>query len=53
MNYFMYVVILFGYRDVDGISTLKDRTMATIMIVLAVVTSGIAISTNLYSLARN
>ncbi|PON83243.1 Amino acid transporter, transmembrane domain containing protein [Trema orientale] len=40
-------------RDVNGISTKRDRTMATIMIVLAVVTSVIAISTNIYNALGN
>ncbi|PON79075.1 Amino acid transporter, transmembrane domain containing protein [Parasponia andersonii] len=40
-------------RDVNGISTKRDRTMATIMIVLAVVTSVIAISTNIYNAFGN
>uniref|UniRef100_A0A803NRW0 Amino acid transporter transmembrane domain-containing protein n=2 Tax=Cannabis sativa TaxID=3483 RepID=A0A803NRW0_CANSA len=40
-------------RDVNGISTKKDRLLARIMIVLAVVTSVIAISTNLYNLLGN
>ncbi|KAM6583111.1 hypothetical protein CsatB_010113 [Cannabis sativa] len=37
-------------RNVNGVSTRKDKIMATIMIVLAVVTSIIAISTNIYNL---
>ncbi|KAH9767352.1 Amino acid transporter AVT6C [Citrus sinensis] len=40
-------------RDVHGISTTRDRIIATVMIVLAVVTSTIAISTNIYSSIRN
>ncbi|KDP21692.1 hypothetical protein JCGZ_03363 [Jatropha curcas] len=40
-------------RDVHRISTTKDRIIAAIMIVLAVVTSSIAISTNIYSSMRN
>lgn len=40
-------------RDVHGISTRKDRVIATIMIILAVATSSVAISTNLYSLFLN
>ncbi|EXB25861.1 hypothetical protein L484_012287 [Morus notabilis] len=36
-------------RDVNGISTRKDRILATIMIVSAVVTSIIAISINIYN----
>ncbi|PWA96210.1 amino acid transporter, transmembrane domain-containing protein [Artemisia annua] len=36
-------------RDVHGISTKKDRIMAIMVVILAVVTSVIAISTNLYS----
>ncbi|XVF84084.1 hypothetical protein PTKIN_Ptkin16aG0546300 [Pterospermum kingtungense] len=37
-------------RDVWGISTARDRILATVMIILAVITSTIAISTNVYSL---
>ncbi|KAL5539949.1 hypothetical protein UlMin_043872 [Ulmus minor] len=40
-------------RDVHGVSTKKDRTMAMIMVVLAVVTSTIAISTNIYNFLGN
>ncbi|KAD4586020.1 hypothetical protein E3N88_23621 [Mikania micrantha] len=40
-------------RDVHGISTRTDRTMAIIVVMLAVVTSIIAISTNLYSTFGN
>ncbi|XP_024970306.1 amino acid transporter AVT6C-like isoform X1 [Cynara cardunculus var. scolymus] len=40
-------------RDVHGISTRKDRVMAIMVVILAVVTSVIAISTNLYSLFGN
>ncbi|CAH1424968.1 unnamed protein product [Lactuca virosa] len=40
-------------RDVHGISSRKDRVMAIMVVVLAVVTSGIAISTNLYSSIGN
>ncbi|PON79063.1 Amino acid transporter, transmembrane domain containing protein [Parasponia andersonii] len=36
-------------RDVNGISTRRDKIMATIMMVLAVVTSIMAISTNIYN----
>ncbi|KAL6980801.1 Amino acid transporter avt6c [Sarracenia purpurea var. burkii] len=36
-------------RDVHGISTTKDRIVAAIMLVLAVITSAIAISTNMYN----
>ncbi|KAK9284062.1 hypothetical protein L1049_012322 [Liquidambar formosana] len=36
-------------RDVHGISTRRDRIMAILVVILAVVTSLIAISTNLYS----
>ncbi|XP_071732269.1 amino acid transporter AVT6C-like [Rutidosis leptorrhynchoides] len=36
-------------RDVHGISTRKDRVIAIIVTILAVVTSVVAISTNLYS----
>nr|GEW20575.1 putative sodium-coupled neutral amino acid transporter 7 [Tanacetum cinerariifolium] len=37
-------------RDVHGIATKKDKIIAATMIILAVVTSTIAISSNLYSL---
>ncbi|KAK8500996.1 hypothetical protein V6N13_062763 [Hibiscus sabdariffa] len=37
-------------RDAWGISTARDRILAAVMIILAVVTSTIAISTNIYSL---
>ncbi|PON83242.1 Amino acid transporter, transmembrane domain containing protein [Trema orientale] len=37
-------------RDVNGISTRRDKIMATIMMVLAVVTSIMAISTDIYNL---
>ncbi|CAB4271036.1 unnamed protein product [Prunus armeniaca] len=40
-------------RDVHGISTRRDRIMATIMVFLAVVTSAIAISTNIYNFLGN
>ncbi|BFG22935.1 hypothetical protein CerSpe_092090 [Prunus speciosa] len=40
-------------RDVHGISTRRDRIMATIMVFLAVVTSAIAISTNIYNFFGN
>ncbi|KAL5732936.1 hypothetical protein ACOSP7_032281 [Xanthoceras sorbifolium] len=40
-------------RDVHGISSAGDRIIALIMIILAVVTSTIAISTNIYSLLGN
>lgn len=36
-------------RDVHGICTRKDKIMAAAMAVLAVITSAIAISTNLYN----
>lgn len=36
-------------RDVNGISTIKDRIMATTMIILALITSVIAISSNIYN----
>ncbi|KDP21693.1 hypothetical protein JCGZ_03364 [Jatropha curcas] len=36
-------------RDVHGISTTRDRVMAVLVIILAVVTSFIAICTNLYT----
>ncbi|KAK7851249.1 amino acid transporter avt6c [Quercus suber] len=35
-------------RDVHGISTSRDRIVAAVMIILAVVTSTIAISTNIF-----
>lgn len=37
-------------RDVYGISTKRDRIMAAIMVILAVVTSSIAITSNIHSL---
>ncbi|XP_047334868.1 amino acid transporter AVT6C-like [Impatiens glandulifera] len=37
-------------RDVHGISTRKDKIMATVMIVLAIVTSTIAIVTNIFNI---
>ncbi|KAK9283255.1 hypothetical protein L1049_011491 [Liquidambar formosana] len=37
-------------RDVHGISTTRDRIIAAIMIIMAVITSSIAISTNIYGL---
>ncbi|XAR66001.1 hypothetical protein NMG60_11012036 [Bertholletia excelsa] len=40
-------------RDVHGISTRKDRIVATTMVVLAVITSIIAISTNIYNFTGN
>ncbi|XP_076952480.1 amino acid transporter AVT6C-like [Bidens hawaiensis] len=40
-------------RDVHGISSKVDRTMAIVVVILAVVTSVIAISTNLYSSTGN
>ncbi|XP_059666817.1 amino acid transporter AVT6C [Cornus florida] len=40
-------------RDVHGISTIRDRIVATVMIILAVVTSTIAMFTNIYSLMGN
>ncbi|KAH9767368.1 Amino acid transporter AVT6C [Citrus sinensis] len=40
-------------RDVHGISTTGDRIIATVMMVLAVVTSTIAISTNIYGSISN
>ncbi|XP_021295514.1 putative sodium-coupled neutral amino acid transporter 7 [Herrania umbratica] len=36
-------------RDVHGISTSRDRIMSAVMIILAAVTSIVAISTNIYS----
>ncbi|KAK4480674.1 hypothetical protein RD792_013752 [Penstemon davidsonii] len=40
-------------RDIHSISTARDKIIATIMITLAVITSTIAISTNIYKLAGN
>ncbi|XP_050387467.1 amino acid transporter AVT6C [Argentina anserina] len=40
-------------RDVHGISTKRDKIMATTMVALAVVTSAIAISTNVYNFFGN
>lgn len=40
-------------RDVHGISTTKDKIIGATMIILAVVTSTIAISSNIYSLVGN
>ncbi|KAI4339146.1 hypothetical protein MLD38_024117 [Melastoma candidum] len=40
-------------RDVHGISNLKDKVMARTMIILAIITSALAISTNIYSLLAN
>ncbi|KAG6670322.1 hypothetical protein I3843_01G294800 [Carya illinoinensis] len=40
-------------RDVHGISTRRDRIMAAIMVILAVVTSTVAISTNIYNFFGN
>ncbi|GER50911.1 amino acid transporter family protein [Striga asiatica] len=37
-------------RDIHGISTSKDKIIAIVMIVLAVITSTIAISTNIYKM---
>ncbi|CAN0921755.1 Amino acid transporter AVT6C [Linum grandiflorum] len=37
-------------RDVYGISTRRDRILGAVMIVLAVITSAIAVSSNVYSL---
>ncbi|KAJ4979865.1 hypothetical protein NE237_010645 [Protea cynaroides] len=39
-------------RDVHGISTRRDRILAALMIILAVITSSIAISTNVISFSR-
>lgn len=53
-NYFDSNLITFHLiRNVQGISNLKDRVMAGIMIILAVITSAIAISTNIYGLLGN
>ncbi|XP_052183578.1 amino acid transporter AVT6C-like isoform X1 [Diospyros lotus] len=40
-------------RDVHSISTPRDKTIAAVMVALAVITSAIAISTNLYNWIRN
>ncbi|KZV55804.1 putative sodium-coupled neutral amino acid transporter 6 [Dorcoceras hygrometricum] len=40
-------------RDIHGISTRRDKIIAAVMIALAVVTSCIAISTNIYKMAVN
>ncbi|KAL6131677.1 hypothetical protein ACLB2K_070051 [Fragaria x ananassa] len=40
-------------RDVHGISTKRDTILATIMVILSVVTSAIAISTNVYNTFGN
>ncbi|XP_024970065.1 amino acid transporter AVT6C-like [Cynara cardunculus var. scolymus] len=40
-------------RDVHGISSRKDKIIGATMIILAVITSTIAISSNLYSLGNN
>ncbi|KAF9674541.1 hypothetical protein SADUNF_Sadunf10G0137800 [Salix dunnii] len=40
-------------RDVHSISTTRDKIVAAVMIILAVTTSTIALSTNIYSLVRN
>lgn len=40
-------------RDVHSISTSRDKIVAAVMIILAVATSTIALSTNIYSLVRN
>jgi len=42
-----------NYRDVHSISTTRDKIVAAVMIILAVATSTIALSTNIYSLVRN
>ncbi|KAF8085710.1 hypothetical protein N665_0650s0023 [Sinapis alba] len=39
-------------RNVNGISTLREKIVASVMLVLAVATSIIAISTNIYSFAE-
>lgn len=41
--------IFFG-RDIHGISTQKDKIIAAVMVILAVITSTIAISVNIYKL---
>ncbi|KAK8535947.1 hypothetical protein V6N13_104559 [Hibiscus sabdariffa] len=38
-----------AFRDIHGISTSRDRIISAVMIILAAVTSIIAISTNMYS----
>ncbi|KAL3524032.1 hypothetical protein ACH5RR_016866 [Cinchona calisaya] len=40
-------------RDIHGISTRRDKVTAAVMVILAVVTSTIAISTNVYKLVGN
>ncbi|KAG5240032.1 amino acid transporter family protein [Salix suchowensis] len=40
-------------RDVHSISTAQDKIMAAVMIILAVATSTIALSTSIFSLVRN
>lgn len=40
-------------RDVHGISTKRDKVIGAMMVVLALVTSSIAISTNIYGLSTN
>jgi len=45
--------LLMNYRDVHSISTTRDKIVAAVMIILAVATSTIALSTNIYSLVRN
>lgn len=40
------------YRDVHGIATRKDKALAGTMIVLAVITSLIAITSNIMSSVR-
>ncbi|KAJ6429330.1 hypothetical protein OIU84_020875 [Salix udensis] len=40
-------------RDVHSISTTQDKIMAAVMIILAVATSTIALSTSIFSLVRN
>lgn len=50
-NFLIYV--RFNYRDVHSIATRRDKVIAATMIILAVVTSAIAISSNIYSLTGN
>lgn len=48
---FAYAPFFFFFgRDIHGISTQKDKIIAAIMVILAVITSTIAISVNIYKL---
>lgn len=42
-----------GCRDIHGISTSGERVFSWLMIILAIVTSVFAISTNIYSLVSH